>query len=112
LGATLRAPAYAAALAQAFNLLYSDLTCADHAVSGAAARALRRLCHSCGAQLGEPVLALYDQVPHESAGLGQWLNTRALSLFFSLFFSLFCCCDSPVELPLQTGLECLVVLWV
>ena len=45
-----------------FNFLYSNLTHPNKAVSGAAARAMNRLCDKCGRQLGEPVLALYDQV--------------------------------------------------
>jgi hypothetical protein len=62
LGPFLSSPASGGALSQVFSLLYNDLTHADKAVSGAAARSMRRLCQSCGAQLGEPVLALYEQV--------------------------------------------------
>ena len=62
LGPFLGSPASGGALGQVFTLLYNDLTHADKAVSGAAARSMRRLCQSCGPQLGEPVLALYEQV--------------------------------------------------
>ena len=47
---------------QVFSFLYTGLTLPEQVVSGAAARAMRRLCQDAGAQLGEPVLALYDQV--------------------------------------------------
>jgi len=68
LGPALRDPSQATALGAVFNLLYNNLTSPDQLVSGAAARAMRRLCQHCGSELGEPVLALYDQV----RGAGFW----------------------------------------
>ena len=49
-------------LSQAFNFLYANLTHEDKSVSSAAARAMRSLCSECGGILGEPVLALYEQL--------------------------------------------------
>ena len=49
-------------LQSAFNFLYANLTHDQKSVSGAAAHAMCALCGECGALLGEPVLALYEQL--------------------------------------------------
>lgn len=49
-------------LSQSITFLYENLSFHKQSVNGAAARSMRRLCITCGSQLGEPLLALYDQV--------------------------------------------------
>jgi hypothetical protein len=49
-------------LGHVINFLYANLAFPRQSVNGSAARSMRRLCIKCGAQLGEPLLGLYDQV--------------------------------------------------